>query len=646
MSTRTDLSTFNWSLTGYTPTSWALERVFEQDMPSVSEFEPIEAKVPSSVQQSLFNAGKIPDWRINDQSKACEWVEHRDWIYGVDLPALHFKGKNCALNCLGLDGYGLVMLNSVEVGRFANGYITHRFDLSQVDVLETNRLEIIFNDLPRYNGSPHRSSEIRDLKVRFNYAWDWMPRNVQIGIWDKVYLDSDRSIELDELTIKANLDLVSKRGELKLKANIPADDQLKVTINGVYDHVFKGSEIVKGVQVGDLKIKAWSCNGQGESPLYDLKCEWINKEGFIVEVREEKIGFKNIEWKACEGAPAAADPWLCSLNGTSIFLAGVDWTPIRPYYADVSTEDYRKRLETYRDIGCNVLRVWGGAFLEKEIFYQLCDELGLLVWQEFPLSSSGSCNTPPSDEPTIEAYRVIAKNYIEKRRHHASLLMWCGGNELQVREDGESGIGLPLDEKHPMLKALGDCVREYDPGVRYNATSSQGPIFIADEKDFGKGIHWDVHGPWDRPADSWDGAKAYWDRDDALFRSEYGAPGASGMELIEKYYDVDELLPIDIKNPLWRKSFTWLRDELFETEHGRKAGNVKEYVEWSQNFQSRALEMGLKSGLTRFPKIGGMILWMGHDSYPCLSNTSILDFDGNMKPAAMAIQKVLNSKNQ
>ena len=149
--------------------------------------------------------------------------------------------------------------------------------------------------------------------------------------------------------------------------------------------------------------------------------------------------------------------------------------------------------------------------LEKECFYTLCDELGILVWQEFPLSSSGPENWPPEDPRAIAEMRDITAGYIARRQHHPALLLWCGGNELQGGLDGsKKGCGKPVDYTHPMIGMMREKVQRLDPTRRFLPTSSSGPRFTAEEENFGKGLHHDVHGPWNA-AGSLEQAFAYWD---------------------------------------------------------------------------------------------------------------------------------------
>ena len=380
----------------------------------------------------------------------------------------------------------------------------------------------------------------------------------------------------------------------------------------------------------------------GSQPLYTLHCELLNDRGNKIDEASRRVGFKNITWDQCEGAPEDADPWICVVNGQPMFIQGVNWTPIRPNFADVTEEDYRKRLEACRDIGCNMLRVWGGAILEKECFYNICDELGLMVWQEFPLSSSWIEDWPPEDEASIDDMAKIAASYIARRQHHVSLALWCGGNELQGSLNGaKTGTGMPVDCSHPMIKRLGEVVAREDPERRFAAASASGPREFGEASDYGKGLHWDVHGPWNVKKSVDGDWSDYWRRDDALFRSEVGCPGASPVDIIIEY--AGDLLQSckPGEDPLSTcPSSSWGQWAVFIDENGCEPCDIDEYVSWSQERQARALSVATKSCKARFPMCGGIILWMGHDSFPCVENTSILDFNGRPKPAAYAVADV------
>lgn len=648
MRRRHDLAGLSWTLTGWTPFLWRVHRALETGKAGGADSPPIPAPVPGSVQQALRTAGYLPNWNVGLRARECEWVENRHWIYAATLPD-HWlaSGHQLRLRCLGLDYSGWLLVNGQEVGPFRGTFCPHVFDLTPFLHDQGNTLQIVFDLPPRWLGQFGYTSAITEWKPRFNYTWDWMPRLLQTGIWDAIELEVGDGWAIEDLACTATLDDAG-RGSLQVRAVVPAGARVHLSVAPAHssagplrEETYPADHLQAGIAWDGLAVEPWWPNGAGPQPLYTLRCRLLDPTGAEVDRAERGIGFKSLRWEPCEGAPAGADPWLCVVNGQPIFLQGVNWTPIRPHFADVTAEQYGERLRLYRELGCNILRVWGGAFLEKEIFYNLCDELGLLVWQEFPLSSSGIDNWPPEDPRAIVEMGEIARSYITRRRHHVSLALWCGGNELQGGLDGSPiGSGKPVDLGHPLIAHLARVVVEEDPGRRFLATSAGGPRFMAEEDDFGKGLHWDVHGPWQAEGDLADNWTRYWQGDDALFRSETGAPGASPTALIERYRGTLPTTPGTTENPLWNRTSWWIEWPEFVREQGREPHNLGEYVEWSQQRQARALTIAARACKERFPRCGGLIIWMGHDSFPCAANTAIVDFAGQPKPAALALAEV------
>lgn len=619
---------------------------------SQAEIPAIPARMPGSIQRALRSAGVIPDWSIGFNARRCEWVENRHWIFAATLPAdwMQAPGR-LVLHCLGLDYSGWIFLNGREAGSFRGTFVPHRFDLtSLLKPGEPNQLEIIFDCPPRWLGQFGYTSKMTEWKPRFNYTWDWTSRLVQIGIWDKIVMEAGAEDEPGPVHCTSSADLDGGRGRLRLQGGAPGESAsaVAVKLNGPSGTIFSESlsreQWVEGREWSDLEVDLWYPNGFGAQPLYELTWQSLDDSGATLDSGARTVGFKRLEWELCEGAPPEADPWICRVNGEALFLQGVNWTPIRPNFADVTEEEYRKRLELYQEIGCNMMRVWGGAFLEKDCFYRLCDEFGLLVWQELPLSSSGVENWPPEDERSIREMEEIATSYIIRRRHHVSLAMWCGGNELQGSPDGgKTGVGKPIDMSHPMMERIDALVRREDAGRRFMASSSSGPRFGADEKEFGRGLHWDVHGPWiaTGPLDGdW---TRYWENDDALFRSETGAPGASPVDVIRENLGECKEAPFSLENPIWRRTPWWVEWPMFLAEGGSEGATLEDYVSWSQERQAAALSIAARACKRRFPRCGGFIVWMGHDSFPCMANTAIVDFHGRPKPAALALKEVFLS---
>lgn len=649
-----DLQQLSWTLTGWNPFEWRLARSLNPATGRDANVPPIPAQVPGSVQMALLQAGLLPDWNVGVQTQACEWVENRHWVFTTTLPAAWLKGKHVRLRALGLDHAGWLLINGQEVATFANAFVPHIFDLSETlpqsgDVT----LSIIFACPARWLGQFGYTAQMTAWEPRFNYTWDWMPRLVQIGIWDDLLLEVFDEHEIASLRCRTQVERRSGRGAqgmVYVQGEITAtrDAYARITLAEqraagedestlLFQESYGAGELAAGIYKTHLPIKLWYPNGSGAQPLYRLQVDLFNAQGACEESLTRLLGFKEVTWQACEGAAAEADPWLCSVNGTPTFLQGVNWTPIRPNFADVSRDEYKLRLSRYRDMGCNLMRVWGGAVLEKSCFYELCDELGLLVWQEFPLSSSGVENTPPEDAASAQTLQAIALSYIQRRQQHISLLLWCAGNELEQEAGG------PVNLASPLIRSLGKIVDAADPGRRFLTSSPSGPRFIATEAEMGQGYHWEVHGPWtveDALSEEW---TRYWRKDDALFRSEVGAPAASSAELIRACAGGQPVLPVNWENPLWRRTGWWIEYPRFVEEYGRDPAALEEYVQWSQQRQAEALSIAARACKSRFPRCGGFLVWMGHDAFPCTANTSILDFHGELKPAAQALSEIFHT---
>jgi beta-mannosidase len=178
-----------------------------------------------------------------------------------------------------------------------------------------------------------------------------------------------------------------------------------------------------------------------------------------------------------------------------------------------------------------------------------------------------------------------------------------------------------------------------DPTRRFVPTSSSGPNFLGIEADFGKGLHHDVHGPWNIPGTfaEWE---RYWQADDALIRSEVGVPGASSAQVIEAYCNGNPL-PGDATNPAWRHVCAWWFQWKEYLAAGGNPESLAEFVAWSQRRQTDGLAVALRACLGRFPRCGGFIIWMGHDCFPCPINTAIFDWQANPKPAATALAAIV-----
>jgi len=647
-----DLGKLDWIVSSFVPNLEKVEKFTDIRTKMDAEIILIPAIVPGSVQMALLKAGVIQDWNVGLNARDMEWVENRDWVYQTSLPdAWVGSGKKLLLNCEGLDYSGEIMLNGRRVGQFSCTFTPYAVDLAPLLQPTGNLLQIRFAPPPRYQGQYGNTSLDKAWKPRFYYWWDWTSRMVQTGIWDKISLEVIQANRIASLRCTTTVDNDLRHGGLELHAltDGPGKARISLSRNG---HLLRTEEVdvanlsKDGIRWENIPVELWWPNGMGEQPLYEVVCELLDDQGKIVDRKARRVGFKHVEWRLTPGAPKDAEPYLCVVNGKEFFLFGIDWAPIRPNFADLVEEDYRSRLSVYRDCQMNIIRVWGGGFIEKQWMYDLCDEMGLLVWQEFPLSSSGLDNYPPDDPESVSQLAAIAESYIERLQHHASLLLWCGGNEIADDKVGAVSPHPALTIKnHPVIVRFREIIQRKDPGRKFLVTSPYGPTGYYEIADAGKGVYWDAHGPWDfdGPVDGdW---KKLWESSDAMIHSEMGAPAASSVALIRKYKGDCKEVPGTHDNPLWNRQPWWIDWPKFVLEKKREPADLEEFVAWSQQRQSEALVLAARLLRAKFPACAGLIIWMGHDSFPCTAAPSLMEFDGTPRPALLALGKLMKEIN-
>lgn len=647
-----DLSSLPWSLTGWRPFAWKLRKAAETGSFALADFGPFAARLPGSVQENLRRAGVIPDWNVGRNSLAIEWVEHRHWMFAVPLPVLNIDPDARVWFRTGLLDYsGWILLDGAVVGEFRGAHLPVQIELVGLERPRSHELAIVFDLPPEGQGQIGFTSRARELKPRYNFSWDWCARVVPIGAAGRLTLEQSVGEPVDLSGVTSNLSEDHRQGRVDFSIVAPetagwehVEIEARLLRNG------KTMASTRAVPAGPrdrvtlsvAEPELWWPLGEGTQPLYQLEVVACRR-GREVGRWMREIGFKRIEWRACEEAPAGALPWLCVVNGRPIFLQGVNWTPVRMCYMDTKLEEIGQLVNTYRDLGCNLLRVWGGSYLESSEFYAACDRAGLLVWQEFPLSSSGMDSTPPTDRPFIEDLCRVARHFVRARQHHACLLQWCGGNELHVDEEHASGVQRrPLDLTHPALAALNELVTVEDPQHRFLPTSPFGPRFQSTPAEIGRGVHHEVHGPWGLDGfptrADWE---RYWRSDDSLFHGEVGVAGASSADLIHRCAGDEAFWPPT--TPLWHHASAWwtqwnrLQPQF---DHLDADEGLARYVEFTQREQAEALAFAVRATKARFPRCGGFLVWMGHDAFPCLANTSLVDFARQLKPAAHALAEV------
>ena len=640
------LSGNDWKLVGWVKHQWHYGKVMETNGFSAPVVTEIPATVPGSVQTDLFNNGVIEDWNIGTNFRNIEWVENREWVYTKTFNASE-KADKYYLYFEGLDFNGFVFLNDKQVLEFNEMMIPYRVDVTDAIYLDKeNQLKIVFLQPPEVDGQVGYTSKTSILKSRFNYGWDWCPRLVNIGIFGDVWFEAVNTAYIEDFYPKTTLyenggclcgELTLAcldKAELSVSLALKKDDKIIDKTEGSFSAV-KGTNDIT-LNLNSLNVENWFPLGFGNQPLYTAVITVCDKDGNVITTNKKQVGFRKIEYVVPDGAPENCLPYSVKINGRFIPLRGIDWVPLSPFYGSVREKDYRFILERFAKMNCNIIRVWGGANKETETFYDLCDKLGIMVWQDFPQSSSGIDNTPNEDPAYIENLLKISKQHILHTRSHVSLTYWCSGNELYLPNY------LPVDEEiSGNIRALGNLVREHNPEILYLPdTPSRIPDPRFNGESEGGWINGDAHGPWDYIGP--DRHYTYFYEEKSLLFSEVGAPSSARPEIIKKCCTKD-IWPPSYRNEFWSsRGAWWIRlDELTEL-----FGNFEDYpdrlaayIAASRFTQAEALKTTCAAIRYFDAKRTGLIVWMGAEPFPNAQNTSLLEFDGYAKPAFYETKK-------
>jgi beta-mannosidase len=564
----------------------------------------LAATVPGSVIDDLHRAGELPDPRVGRNSRAAEWVAERHWVYRrrVDVPE---TGAPLVLEFDGIDPGGIVFWDGVELGSVHGLNHSARFELVDVAV-GAHVLAVVVLPAPASEPQVGRTERVTLLAPRMGYGWDFVPRLLHQGIWKDVRLRIGTSpVPTVRVELLGGVGLVFVDGSAEL---------------------WRGGEVVAtGTSVIEVRDPAlWWTAGYGEPALYELR----------VGEHALPVGFREVSMRPNEGGPADALPYTAVVNGVPVPLVGWNWVPADAQYGSITTERVEHLVGLAAASGARILRVWGGGLIESEQFYAACDRAGIFVWQEFSQSSSGMQSAPSTDPAFVEHVRAEAREVVPRLTHHASLLMWGGGNEL---DEG----GVPLDEERsPALAALRDEVARLDPGRHWVATSPTGPVFhnrldvIAAAPD----DQHDVHGPWEHQ-----GLVAHhtlYDAGTSLAHTEFGVEGMTNRRALEALVPEADRWPTGRENPVYRHLGDWWNNTtLVQEVFAGRLDSVELVRRASQWLQSTGLQYAVEADRRRWPRASMVIPWQLNESYPNAWCTSAIDFLGEPKPVFHAVTR-------
>lgn len=440
------------------------------------------ATVPGCVHRDLWRHRLIPDPFYGTNELDLQWIEEHDWEYATvfHMPAGYLAEKVIDLVCDGLDTVATVTINGRTVARTENMFTGYRWNVRPLLRPGVNRLCIRFDSALRYirtHRLGHTSRECNDpvgrcqviRKQPCQFGWDWGPRFVTAGIWRGLRLEawSDNRLESvrvtqrhhanGSVTLQAFPEFVHAERSVKCQHRLALGDRV----------IAEGP----GPEVRIEQPQLWWPNGQGAQPLYILTLEYTRSDGFPIGSWTGKLGLRTIVLDRTPD-PAGGEHFRFVVNGRPIFAKGANWIPAHSFVAGLQRADYARDLSAAAEAHMNIVRVWGGGIYESEDFYDLCDELGLLVWQDFMFA----CDIYPADTAFRRSVRAEAAWQIRRLRHRACLALWCGNNEIeQVNPELLSQPRLKRNYDRIFLRDLPAMVARHDGVTDYWPSSAHRP---------------------------------------------------------------------------------------------------------------------------------------------------------------------------
>jgi beta-mannosidase len=467
---------------------------------------PQPATVPGEVHTDLMATATIPDVFDGANETVLSWIGRTDWTYRARFAWAPDGHARQELVAEGLDTVAIVSLNGIELGRTANQHRTHRFDVTGALLAGENELVIEFaapvdaaermaQELgPRPHVNHHPYNGIR--KMAANYGWDWGPDVATVGVWQPIRIESWSDVRIASVRPLATVD--GERGVLDAHVELAWSDAPGIDSATIRVQVGEGAATtVAPAGAASVLVTAvvenvdrWWPRGHGAQPLYPTTVEVTGADG-SVDAWSGRVGFRTV---TLDVAPDEhGEPFTIAVNGEPVYVRGANWIPDDAFVTRLGAGTYERSIRDAVDAGTNLLRVWGGGIYESEHFYRTCDELGVLVWQDFLFA----CAAYAEEEPLRGEVEAEAREAVTRLSRHACLVLWNGCNEniwgyaewdwRRPLAGRTWGAGYYLD----LLPAI---VAELDPRTPYSAGSpySFSPFLHPNDPRSGTMHVWDV----------------------------------------------------------------------------------------------------------------------------------------------------------
>lgn len=597
-----------------------------------------EAVVPGTVYTDLLRNGKMEDpfWKDNED-KICALME-KDYEYRCRftlLPGM-LKNHRVVLHFDGLDTLADIYVNQTYAGKAYNMHRIWEFDVKDLLQEGENELQVIFHSPLKYIAEAYKKygnignddtyeGFMHLRKAHYMFGWDWGAHLPDAGIFRPVSLLGIQEARIDNVYIQQSHgeDRVSLTFRVEVRESVkslPSPFTYTVRIKEPEGRTWVLEDSPEELTIENPKL--WWVNNLGSQPLYDI-CVTLCYQGAILDTWERKIGLRQVTMR--REKDRWGESFAHELNGRSIFAMGADYIPEDHLLGRTGREKTRKLLEACREANFNVIRVWGGGCYPEDWFYELCDEMGFLVWQDFMFACSVYELTPEFEE---NIRREFADN-IKRIRHHASLGLWCGNNEMEMFVDEGCWVTKPSEVRDYLFmyeRILPEVLSKYDPQTFYwpASPSSGGSFDDPNDPDRGDVHYWKV----------WHGNRPFSEYRKHFFRyaSEFGFQAFPFKKTLEQITDDPEDFNI----------FSYVMEK-HQRNYGAN-GKIMNYLQQtyryptefttllyaSQLLQADAIRYGVEHFRRNRGRCMGAVYWQLNDCWPVVSWSSI-DYGGRWK---------------
>jgi beta-mannosidase len=618
--------------------------------PPVSNLKPgtwYKASVPGTIHTDLINNKLIPDPFYSDNENRLQWIGEMDWDYrtSFDVHKSVDLSKLVYIQFDGVDTIAEIILNGEVIGSTSNMFCSYEFAVSSLLKKSNNKLLVRFTSPYQYARLTEskygrlpvalNSERVYIRKAQYSFGWDWGPAFATSGLWRNVSLYQKSEAYIEHYTFNT-ISLSAKSASLELHAEIsnPLNKNLnlKIILSSAASKYETEIEITDNSLTHNFILdnpNLWFPVGYGLPALYNLSLLLFDGKTLLDE-KHSKVGIRTIELQLKSGDK---NTFRFNVNGMNIFARGADWIPSDLFIPRTSDGKYRHLLESAKSANMNMLRIWGGGFYENDIFYDLCDELGLLVWQDFMFA----CAAYPGYPEFIENISNEFRQNIKRLQNHPSLALWCGNNENEMNWLNETGRPYKELPGHVIYhQIIPGILDNLDPQRPYWPSSPFGFEDNPNSPLSGNRHQWEIWSMW----------KDYnsVSQDNSLFVSEFGFQGPADKSTLE------ESIPPSERN---------VQSEIFEFHNKQVDGNERifrflaehlpvktgwdDFLFLARLNQAFALKTCLQHWRSNYPVTNGSLIWQLNDCWP-VTSWAIIDSNLLPKPAYYHVKNIFTQQ--